>query len=327
MNFENEQERLATIVNINCVIGNLFLCIAKLIAGFMANSAAMISDAIHSASDVFGTLIVMAGVKISNKGADQGHPYGHDRIECVSALVVGAILFVVGAGIGYSGIQKIFFSEAEELVVPGTMALYAAVVSIVVKEGMYWYTIDAANKLKSSAMRAAAWDHRSDALSSIGALIGIFAARCGYPIMDPIASLVICVMIFHAAYEVVSEALSQMLDQSCDAETLKRMAHLVTHVPGVEHLDAMNTRLFGSKVYMELEISVRDDMTLVEAHHVSELVHAAMEANFPDVKHCMVHINPASEINHREAVELPDELKPENYRESYCEVLKHKREE
>ena len=327
MNFANEDERLAMIVNINCVIGNLFLCIAKLIAGFMANSAAMISDAIHSASDVFGTLIVMAGVKISNKGADDDHPYGHERLECVSAIIVAVILAVVGFGIGYSGIQKIFFNEASELEVPGTLALYAAVVSIVLKEAMYWYTRNAAIKLNSSAMMAAAWDHRSDALSSIGALLGIYGARCGYPILDPIASLIICLMIFHAAYEVVAEALSQMLDQSCDAETLKRMAHLVTHVPGVEHLDAMNTRLFGSKVYMELEISVRDDMTLVEAHHVSELVHAAMEANFPNVKHCMVHINPASEINHHEPIELPEELKPEVYANLDCDILTHKREQ
>ena len=326
MNFANEDERLAMIVNINCVIGNLFLCIAKLIAGFMANSAAMISDAIHSASDVFGTLIVMAGVKISNKGADDDHPYGHERLECVSAIIVAVILAVVGFGIGYSGIQKIFFNEASELEVPGTLALYAAVVSIVLKEAMYWYTRNAAIKLNSSAMMAAAWDHRSDALSSIGALLGIYGARCGYPILDPIASLIICLMIFHAAYEVFHDAMSKMVDQSCDEETNTRIAHLVSHVPGVEHIDSMTTRLFASKAYVDMEISVHDDVTLVEAHKISEVVHAAVEANFPYVKHCMVHINPVSEEDHDKPVELPEQLKPENYRKIACEIMPHERE-
>lgn len=325
MNFANDDERLAMIVSINCVAGNLILCIAKLIAGFMANSAAMISDAIHSASDVFGTLIVMAGVKISNKGADEDHPYGHERMECMSALVVAAILAAVGIGIGYSGIEKIFFHDGSELEVPGTLALYAAIASIVIKEGMYWYTRDAAIKLNSSAMMAAAWDHRSDALSSIGALLGIFFARCGYPIMDPIAALVICVMIFHAAYEVFHDAMSKMVDQSCDEETNMRMKHLITHVPGVEHIDYLTTRLFASKIFVDVELSVRDDITLVEAHKISETVHAAIEANFPSVKHCMVHLNPVSEKDHEVMIDLPEELKPENYKNIPCDILDHKR--
>lgn len=298
MNFATEEERLATIVNFNCVVGNLFLCIAKLVAGFLANSAAMISDAIHSASDVFGTLIVMVGVKISNKGADEDHPYGHDRMECISALVVAAILFAVGLGIGYSGVEKIFFHEGKELEVPGTLALYAAFVSIVVKEGMYWYTIKAANKLNSSAMRAAAWDHRSDALSSIGALIGIFAARMGYPIMDPVASLIICLMIFHAAYEVFQDALSKLVDQSCDEETNAQFEKIVSSIAGVEHIDYLTTRMFGNKIYVDVEISVKDTLSLVEAHHIAEHVHAAIEKANPLVKHCMVHVNPLSEEDH-----------------------------
>lgn len=326
MNFANEEERLATIVNINCIIGNLFLCIAKLFAGFMANSAAMISDAIHSASDVFGTLVVMVGVKISNKGADEDHPYGHERLECVSALIVAAILAAVGLGIGYSGIEKIFFNEGKVLEAPGTLALYAALVSIVVKEGMYWYTRNAAIKLNSSAMMAAAWDHHSDSLSSIGALLGIFGARCGYPILDPIAALIICAMIFHAAYEVFHDAVSKMVDASTDEETAMRLFHLVTHVPGVVHIDSIATRLFASKMYVDMEISVDDNLTVLEAHHISEVVHTAVEANFPSVKHCMVHINPASEENHEDVVELPEDLKPENYKNLACDVIKHVRE-
>lgn len=325
MNFANDDERLAMIVNFNCVIGNLVLCLGKLVAGFLAGSAAMVSDAVHSASDVIGTLVVMAGVKISNKEADDDHPYGHERIECISATVVAAILFMVGMGIGYKGLEAIFWNEGHEIEAPGKLALWAAAISIVVKEAMYWYTRNAALKLNSSAMMAAAWDHRSDALSSIGAFIGIFGARMGYPILDPIASLIICAMIFHAAYEVFSDAMGKMVDQSSDEETVMRMKHLVSHVQGVEHLDTLTTRIFGNRIYVDVEISVKDEMPLIEAHRISEYVHIAIEENFPLVKDCKVHVNPVSEKDHNVKVELPNELRPEVYKEQPCEELPHKR--
>jgi cation diffusion facilitator family transporter len=190
------------------------------------------------------------------------------------------------------------------------MALWAAVISIVVKEGMFWYTRNAAMKINSGALMADAWHHRSDALSSIGSFIGILGARMGYPILDPVASIIICLMILHASYEVFSDAVHKMVDHSCDEETTQELCDLIHRVPGVEHVDSITTRIFGNRIYVDVEISVDDMLPLIEAHHIAETTHAAIEANFPLVKHCMVHVNPLSESDHASTIELPEELQP-----------------
>ena len=191
---ENETQ-LAMRVSVISVIVNLVLSVFKLLAGIFAHSGAMISDAVHSASDVFSTFIVMIGVTISGKQADEEHPYGHERMECVAAIVLAVILFATGLGIGWSGLQKIMQSQQQTLEAPGALALIAAIVSIVTKEWMYWFTKIAADKIHSGALMADAWHHRSDALSSIGALVGIAGAQLGFPVLDPIASVVICLFI------------------------------------------------------------------------------------------------------------------------------------
>lgn len=310
MNFVNEEERIAMVVSVNSIIANLVLSLGKLAAGIVANSAAMISDGIHSASDVFSTLIVMAGVRFSNKASDNEHQYGHERLECVAAIILAVMLTLVALGIGYSGVQKVLYADAADLVIPGQMALWAAVISIVVKEAMFWYTKRAADKINSGALMADAWHHRSDALSSVGSFVGILGARMGYPILDPVASIVICAMILYAAYEVFADAMNKMVDRSCDAETSSRLEELIEKVPGVEHVDSLYTRMFGSRIYVDVEISVKDDLTLLAAHHIAETVHTAIEANFPLVKHCMVHVNPVSETHHDLCPVLPPELRP-----------------
>lgn len=310
LNFMNDEERVAMIVSINSIIGNLLLSLGKLAAGFIGQSAAMISDGIHSASDVFGTLIVMAGVKLSNKASDKEHQYGHERLECVAAIILAVILTLIAVAIGYSGIEKILGASDSELVVPGALALWAAVISIVVKEAMFWYTRNAAKKINSGALMAEAWHHRSDALSSVGSFVGILGARMGYPLLDPIASLVICLMILYAAYEVFKDAMDKMVDHSADEATDKAMHSLVTRVPGVEHVDSLHTRIFGNRMYVDVEISVKDNLSLLEAHLIAETVHAALEANFPLVKHCMVHVNPVGEAAHDMCPMLPPELRP-----------------
>lgn len=310
MKFNNQEERTAMIVSINSIIGNLVLSVAKLFAGFVASSAAMISDGIHSASDVLSTFVVMAGVRYANQESDKEHQYGHERMECIAAIILATMLTMVALVIGYSGYEKIFTNEAKDLVIPGQLALWAAIVSIVVKEAMFWYTKNAADKINSGALMADAWHHRSDALSSIGSFIGILGARMGYPILDPIASIIICLMILHASYEVFTDAVHKMVDHSCDDKTTQELLDLIKRVPGVEHVDSITTRIFGNRIYVDVEISVDDMLPLIEAHHIAETTHAAIEANFPLVKHCMVHVNPSSESNHESAVELPDELKP-----------------
>ena len=196
-----------------------------------------------------------------------------------------------GAGIGWAGIQKIF-GDAGELVVPGQLALIAAVVSILSKEGMYWYTRAAAKKIESSALMADAWHHRSDALSSIGSFAGVLGARLGMPVLDPVASVVICLFILKAAWDIFQDAISKMIDRACPAEMEARMRTAALEQEGVLGIDRLQTRLFGDRIYVEIDIAADADSTLAEAHTVADRVHDCIEEEFPKVKHCMVHVNP-----------------------------------
>ena len=285
--------RVALRVSGVTIIINTLLSLAKLAAGVLANSGAMVSDAVHSASDVFSTLIVMVGVKLSAKDSDREHPYGHERLECVAAIVLAVILLITGLFIGYAGLRRIVGAEAEALPVPGPLALAAAAVSIAVKEGMFWYTRRYAKRLDSAALMADAWHHRSDALSSVGALLGIAGARLGFPVLDPLASVVICVFIGKAAADVFFDAVGKMVDRSCDEETEDAIRRRALSHEKVSAVDLLRTREFGSRIYIEMEISVDGNLPLTEAHRIAESVHDDIEAAFPKVKHIMIHVNPA----------------------------------
>ena len=214
-------------------------------------------------------------------------------MECIAALILGVILAATGLGIGWSGIQKI--NGGEGLAIPGALALVAAVVSIVVKEVMFWYTWLAAKKIDSSALKAEAWHHRSDALSSVGSFAGILGARLGFPVLDPAASVIICLFILKAAWDILADALGKMTDHACDPETTAEMKASILAQPGVLGVDALNTRLFGDRVYVDVEIAADGELPLKVTHATAQAVHDALEAQFPQVKHCMVHVNPAEE--------------------------------
>jgi len=283
---------IAMHVSMVSILINVILSLLKLVAGIIGKSGAMISDAIHSASDVFSTFVVMIGVTISNRQSDKEHPYGHERLECVAAVVLAVILAFTGLGIGIVGVKKITGGHYGKLQIPGLMALIAALISIVVKEAMYWYTRSAAKKINSGALMADAWHHRSDALSSVGSFIGILGARIGFPILDPIASVVICVFIEKASLDIFRDAMEKMVDKSGSEEIMEEMKSVILSIPDVVGIDEIKTRLFGSKMYADVEILMDGSKTLVEAHEVAEEVHLAIEENFPAVKHCMVHVNP-----------------------------------
>jgi cation diffusion facilitator family transporter len=292
------KEKIVTRVSWVGIWGNAVLTAFKLFAGIVAHSGAMVSDAVHSASDVFSTLIVLISVKFASKEGDAKHPYGHDRFECVAGIILAIILFATGMGIGYGGLMKIIAVNSETLEAPLPLALVAAAVSIVVKESMYWYTILAAKKLNSSLLKASAWDHRSDAFSSVGSFIGILGARLGYPKMDSIASLVICVFILKVAVEIFLDSVNKMMDRSCSDDFVRRVESSIRKTDGVVRIDNIKTRLFGDKVYVDIEIALDGSLELREAHKISHQVHDDIECDFPEVKHCMVHINPAdSEYN------------------------------
>ena len=276
------------------IFGNIFLAAFKLFAGIIGKSGAMVSDAVHSLSDVFATLIAFIGVRLSQQKEDKEHPYGHERLESAASLILGLILAVTGLGIGKQGLSALLFDQAS-IETPTILPLIAAVISIVVKEGMFWYTMHYAKKLNSEAFKADAWHHRSDALSSVGSFVGIGMARMGFPIMDPIASLLICIMIMKVALEISVNALKQMLDTSCDSEFEGSIRAFIEKQPGVTGIDLLHTRQFGNKIYVDLEIAVKRDISLVDAHEIAEAVHSNVEQNFPSIKHIMIHVNPEEE--------------------------------
>ena len=288
---QNPQTIINRVTSIG-IIGNVILSLFKFLAGIFGHSSAMVSDAIHSLSDVLATFIAWLGIRLSMQAPDREHPYGHERLECVASLLLGTILFGTGLMIGLSGLKTILAGHYEELQAPECIALIAAVVSIATKEGMFWYTRHYAKVLNSAAFMADAWHHRSDALSSIGSLIGIGGAMLGFPILDPLASVAISVCIIKVAYDILKDAVSKMLDTACSSEYEKKLADFISAQDGVDRLDVLHTRMFVNKIYIDAEISVDGDKSLTDAHEIAESVHTQVEKHFDNIKHIMIHVNP-----------------------------------
>ena len=276
-------------VSLITIIINIVLFAIKLIAGILGNSSAMISDAIHSLSDVLSTFIVIVGLKISNKESDDRHQYGHERLENVASLILAFILLITGFMIGVNGLKNVYNNT---FVIPNVIALIASIISIILKEWMYWYTIIVAKKYNSDSLKADAWHHRSDALSSIGSLIGISASMLGLLFMDVVAGIIIAIIIIKIAIEIFIDSINKMIDCSCDESTLNKIRYLVLETNGVEGIDDIKTRIFGNKIYIDLEIIADKNITFEEAHNIAHNVHDILEEKIVDVKHCMVHINP-----------------------------------
>lgn len=284
--------KTANHVSIISIIVNLALSAFKLIVGLITRSSALVSDAVHSASDVISTFAVIAGVNISARASDRGHQYGHERLEAIFSILLSILLFATGIGIGYSAVMKIISGEYREIAAPGVIALIAAAVSIAVKEWMFHFTMHAAKKINSTALRADAWHHRSDALSSVGSFAGVLGARLGFPICDPVAGIIICIFIVKAAWDIFYESTNQLVDKACDESVCLKLREVIAAQEGVVSIDDLKTRLFGAKIYVDVEIGADGTLTLYEAHDIAQRVHDGIEKTFGDVKHCMVHVNP-----------------------------------
>ncbi len=292
---QNDVLKSKTVIKVSAIsiAVNLFLTVFKFLAGWLANSSAMISDAIHSASDVFSTFIVIAGDRIGRKKSDLDHQYGHERMECAAAIVLAVLLIITGINIGINGFKNL--TDPKDLVIPGQLALVAAIVSIATKEWMFWYARGAAKRINSTSLMADAWHHRSDSLSSIGALLGIWGARLGYPYLDPLAAIIIALLIIKASIDIFKDAINKLVDKACDEETSQKMSELIKAQEGVLRVDDIKTRLFGNHIYADIEIAADGNLTLRASHEIAERVHDEVEKNFPDILHCTVHVNPFSE--------------------------------
>jgi len=286
-------EKIVRKISFLGIFGNIVLSAFKLFAGIFGRSGAMVSDAVHSLSDVFVTLIAFLGVKLSQKAPDDSHPYGHDRFECIASILLGVILAATGIGIGYAGLQKILTGNHNAIEVPTLLPLIAAIVSIISKEAMFRYTMHYAKKVCSAAFEADAWHHRSDALSSVGSFVGILAAKLGLRIMEPIASIIICLFILKVAFDILKDAFMRMMDTSCGRKYEDSLKAYIESQPQVVSVDLLHTRYFGNKIYIDMEISVDKDLSLIEAHAIAEDLHQKVELNYSNVKHIMIHVNPA----------------------------------
>lgn len=287
-----DNNKIVNRVSVITIISNTVLAVIKFVAGFVANSKAMISDAIHTLSDIITTIIALIGVRLANRDDDDTHRYGHERFECIASILLAMLLFITGFEIGLSGIKTIMDGSYKDLTTPGLLALVAAIISILGKEFMFQYTIRAAKKIKSDALKADAWHHRSDAISSLGALIGIALSMAGFKIFDSIASIIIAILICKVAVDIFFDATDKLVDKSCDEKTVEEIKNVIKKENGVLGIDDIKTRIFGSKIYVDVEISADGNKTLKETHLIAEKVHDKIEMKFPDVKHCMVHVNP-----------------------------------
>lgn len=283
---------LATRVSAITIFFNILLFILKFFSGIVSHSKAMLSDAVHTLSDVFSTVVVIIGIRLSRRGADKTHQYGHDRMEPIASVLLSFLLFVTGFAIGWSSIESIFSDHYSVVEAPGLLALVASLISILVKEIMYWYTRFAAKKIESQAMLADAWHHRSDALSSVGAFLGIVGARMGFFVLDSIASILISLCICKISIDIFLDSVNKLVDKSCDDAVVNQIVSIIKSQDELVQIDEIKTRLFGNKIYVDIEISLDGNRSLFDSHEVARRIHDIVEEELSLVKHCMIHVNP-----------------------------------
>ena len=294
----NEYKRTIMRVSIVTIIWNAILSLAKVIIGFIAGAVSLISDGFHSLSDVFSTIIVMIGAKISTKKEDKGHPFGHERFESVASIILALLLFDTALVLGYKGVLSIIdFANGKRIESTNFIyvALGCAIASIVIKFFMYLYTIINARKINSPSLKADGYHHLSDSLSSIGSVVGIVGLIIGgnLELFDPIASIVIALFIVKVSIDIFRESINQLVDKAAPFEVENNIRGLVLKCDGVIAINSLKTRVFGNKLYVELEIVVDGNISVREGHEIAKNVHDAIESNNSDVKHCMVHVDPS----------------------------------
>lgn len=294
----NKREREIYRVTIIGSIVNFLLLVFKFIAGIIGHSSAMLADAVHSLSDFFSDIIVIVMVRLSAKPEDRDHDYGHGKYETLASLIVGLMLAGAGLGILYGGISNIIgFYRGDDIGEPTWVALAAAVVSIVAKEGLYRYTIYKERGIGSSALVANAWHHRSDALTSVAALIGIGGAMLLGPrwaVLDPAAAAVVSLFIIKAAYDLMKPNLDELLEKSLSDEQKKLITDIVMSIPGIKSMHRLRTRRVGNHIAIELHIKMDGDITLRQAHDIATEAERRLKDSFgPDI-HTGIHMEPAN---------------------------------
>ena len=291
-------ERNREIYKVTLVGGaiNVILLLFKFIAGILGHSAAMVADAVHSLSDFVTDVIVLVFIRISGKPQDKSHDYGHGKYETLAMTLIGAALLFVAIGIIYSGAVKIsIWANGEQLKAPGMLALWAALVSIVLKEGVYHYSMVKARQLNSQAVEANAWHHRSDALSSIGTAVGIGGAIFlgqRWTVLDPVASIIVGAFIIKVAVSLLRNGIGDLMEQSLPDAVEEEILRLAATVPGVAEPHELRTRRIGNHYAIELHILMDGDITLREAHDKASEVEDLLKERYGEETHIAVHVEP-----------------------------------
>lgn len=287
-------------VGITTITLNAILSLGKIIGGILAKSSSLISDGVHSASDVLSTFVVMIGVKLSNKAPDKDHPFGHERIESIASVILAILLFLTAIGLGYGGVTSIIDSVNSDVIKEATTLTYVALsfafISIIVKGWMYFYTLKAAKKINSTSLKADAFHHLTDSLSSIGSFVGIIGLLLGgkLVILDPIASILIAIFIIKVSVDIAKEGFNQLVDKAAPEEFENEILSICKNNKQVKRINSLKTRIFGSMYYIELEIAVDDNLTVLNSHTIAKELHDEIEKKYSNVKHCMIHIDPYS---------------------------------
>ena len=280
---------------------NVVLLLFKFVAGFVGHSAAMVADAVHSLSDFVTDVIVLVFVHISGKPKDKSHDYGHGKYETLALTLIGVALLIVAIGILYSGAAKIYvWANGGQLEAPGTLALWAALLSVLLKEAVYQYSMAKARQLNSQVVAANAWHHRSDALSSIGTAIGIGGAIFlgqRWTVLDPIASVVVGAFIVKVAVDLLRNGIGDLMEQSLPDAVEEEMLRIVGALPGVVNPHDLRTRRIGNHYAIELHILMDGDISLREAHNKASEVEDLLRARYGEDTHVAVHVEPKEIIS------------------------------
>lgn len=286
---ENRNEE-ASKVTIQAILWNLFLTLIKVLSGVIGRSNAMVADGIHSASDIITSVGVLIGNKISSKPNDKEHRYGHEKAETLVSFILSIVLLSVSVTIGIEGVKKLF--DLDSIKVPTMLPLIVSLISILVKEYQYRITIKVANKINSPSLKADAWHHRSDALSSVAAFIGIGGTMLGFKALEPIATIVVAAIVCKVAIEILKDSVNELMDVSIEDEQEKEILDLASKIPGVISLKTIKTRKHGAFAYVDLTVCVDGELTVVQGHDIATDVETKLKEEIQIIKGITVHIEP-----------------------------------
>lgn len=289
-NVEPSRYQVARRVTVVSAVVNLLLAVMKVVLGFVGQSQALVADGIHSLSDLISDAVVLVASRQGSRDPDPEHPYGHGRIETLATVVVGIILFAVTAGLLYDAGQRLL--HPERLLHPGWLALVAAFISVGANEALTRYTLAAAKRIRSSLLRANAWHHRSDALSSVVVIIGVGGSMAGLPYLDAIAAIFVALMIAKIAWELCWGGIRELIDTGLDPETIAHIRQVIMSVQGVEAMHMLRSRRLGADAFVDVHILVDPMVSVSEGHLISEKVRARLVRELEDVSDVTVHIDP-----------------------------------